>query len=256
MLAPILAQNLAALPGIRHGFFTRDGGVSQRIFASLNVGLGSHDERACVLENRARVARHLGAEPSHLATAYQVHSPTALVIDAPISGELPRVDALVTRTPGLCVAALAADCCPVLFADASAGVVAAAHAGWRGALAGVVAATVTAMEGIGADRARIVAAVGPTISQVSYEVGSEVEAAFVAADATAARFFMRPAPDARPRFDLPGYVAAHLAAAGVGTIEMACPCTYINDGAFFSYRRTTHRGEADYGRQISAIVVA
>ena len=185
-----------------------------------------------------------------------MHSPTALVIDAPISGELPRVDALVTRTPGLCVAALAADCCPVLFADASAGVVAAAHAGWRGALAGVVAATVTAMEGIGADRTRIVAAVGPTISQASYEVGPEMEASFVTADATAARFFMRPTPDARPRFDLPGYVAARLSAAGVGIIEMAAPCTYINEGAFFSYRRTTHRSEADYGRQISAIVVA
>ncbi|MEZ5844088.1 MAG: peptidoglycan editing factor PgeF [Hyphomicrobiaceae bacterium] len=256
MPSPILADNLAALTGIRHGFFTREGGVSGGIYASLNVGLGSRDDRSRVIENRARVARHLGVASGRLSTAYQVHSAEALVIDRPIEDDLPRVDALVTRTPGVVLGALTADCCPVLLADQVAGVVAAAHAGWRGALSGIVAATVAAMEGIGAERSRIVAAIGPTITQASYEVGPELEARFLESDAANARFFTRPSVDARPRFDLPGFVASRVAAESIGGIGMACSCTYVNEATFFSYRRTTHRGESDYGRQISAIVVA
>lgn len=256
MPKPILAETLSRLEGVRHGFFTRDGGVSRGIYGSLNVGLGSRDERESVVENRARVARHLGAQTDHLVTAFQVHSPTALIVEGPITGDLPRVDALITRTPGLVVGALAADCCPVLFADATAKVVAAAHAGWRGALSGVLESTVAGMEQIGAARDRIVAAVGPTISQASYEVGPEFEAEFLSADATAGRFFMRRSELGRPYFDLPGFVSARLTRSGIATVESVAACTYVNEAEFFSYRRATHRGENDYGRQISAIVVA
>ncbi len=255
-MKPETAEALASLNGIRHGFFTRKGGVSEGIYGSLNVGLGSNDSRTHVNENRVRVARHLGVASTSVTTLHQVHSPTALVIDQPFAGELPRADALVTRTPGLVIGALTADCCPVLFADPDAGIVGAAHAGWRGALSGIIAATVVAMESIGANPARIHAAVGPTISQANYEVGPELEAQFLAADATNARFFQRPTANARPHFDLPAYVASRIAAAGVSNIEMVTPCTYANDSEFYSYRRATHRGEADYGRQISAIVVS
>ena len=242
--------------GIRHGFFTKQGGVSDGIYGSLNCGLGSNDDPAKVLENRARVARHLGATDHRLVTLYQTHSATALIIDQPYPrNAVPIADAVVTRTPGLVVGVLAADCNPVLFADSQAKVVAAAHAGWRGALGGIVESTISAMESLGADRSRIRAAVGPCINQPSYEVGPEFEAEFVTASAGYAAFFHRASPSSRPHFDLPGFVMMRLGRAGVGTTERVALCTYENESKFFSFRRTTHRKEADYGRQISAIMV-
>lgn len=257
MPKPIEARCLKDLEGIRHGFFTREGGVSEGIYAGLNCGLGSADRREAVIENRARVARHLGASGEHVVTLHQIHSAAAHVVDGPIPRErLPRADAVVTVTRGLAIGALAADCAPVLFADAEARVVAAAHAGWRGAVAGVVEAAVAAMVGLGAARERIVAAVGPCIGPEAYEVGPEFEAELVARDPDSARFFSREQPRERPRFDLPGYVEHRLRASGLAAVERCAPCTYRNESLFFSYRRSRARGEPDYGRQISAIVVA
>lgn len=242
--------------GIRHGFFTKQGGVSDGIYASLNCGFGSNDDPANVLANRARVARHLGSAQPHVVTLYQTHSATALAVDKPYPRDaLPQADAVVTRTPGLVIGALAADCNPVLFADPQAKVVAAAHAGWRGALGGILESTVVAMERLGADRSRIVAAVGPCINQPSYEVGPEFEAEFLAVSADYAVWFHRPSPTSRPHFDLPGFVMMRLGRAGIGTTERVSLCTYENESKFFSFRRTTHRKEPDYGRQISAIMV-
>jgi polyphenol oxidase len=242
--------------GIRHGFFTKQGGVSDGMYASLNCGLGSNDDPAKVLENRARVARHLGSPKPHVVTLYQTHSATALVVDKPYPRDaVPKADAVVTRTPGLAIGALAADCNPVLFADPQAKVVAAAHAGWRGALGGILESTITAMESLGAHRTRICAAVGPCINQASYEVGPEFEAEFLKVSADYAAFFHRTSPDSRPRFDLPGFVMMRLGRVGVGTTERVALCTYENESKFFSFRRTTHRKEPDYGRQISAIMV-
>lgn len=251
-LAPQTAASLATLPGIAHGFFTRQGGVSGGIYASLNCGLGSSDERANVLENRRRVADHLGARA--VVTLYQTHSATALAVEAPPEGDLPKADAVVTRVPGLAVAALAADCAPVLLADPFARVVGAAHAGWRGAVGGILESAIAAMEQLGAERSRIAAAVGPCISQRAYEVGPEFEAEVLAQGGDNARFFDRPSPASRARFDLPGYVAARLSAAGLASVDCLGVCTYANE-SLFSYRRSQHRREADYGRQISAIVV-
>jgi hypothetical protein len=243
--------------GIRHGFFTRQGGVSTGIYAALNCGLGSQDERAAVVENRARVAAALAVSGAPVLTLHQVHSATALVVDGPFpAGSVPRADALVTRTQGLVVGALAADCTPVLFADPARRIVAAAHAGWRGALAGVIEATIAAMEGLGAVRCNIHAAVGPCIGPGAYEVGPEFRDTFLIADTGYGRFFSEPSGKARPHFDLPGFVAHRLKKAGVGAVEVATACTYENESEFFSYRRSTHRKEPDYGRQISAIVVS
>lgn len=256
MLSPIKAHELDALAGIRHGFFTREGGVSAGLYTSLNCGFGSNDDKGAVAENRARVARHLGAMQACITTPYQVHSPDAVIVEKSIGqGDLPRADALITGTPGLAIGVLTADCTPVLFADAQAGVVAAAHAGWRGAVSGILEATVARMEEIGARRSRIVAAVGPCIHQDSYEVGDEFEANLLALDAANERFFARASGELRPRFDLPGYVVRRLTACELGAIGIASPCTYTNESKFFSYRRATHRSEADYGRQISAILV-
>ena len=255
-LQPGQATALAELAGVAHGFFTRAGGLSDGVYGSLNCGLGSRDDRGKVMENRARVALHLGTTANRLLTAYQVHSATAIVATEPWTfATMPRADAIVTRTPGLAVGALAADCTPILFADAKARVVAAAHAGWKGALLGVLAATVAKMEEIGADRRDIVAAVGPTISQAHYEVGPEFLDAFLAADPANSRFFTVPAPGRRPHFDLPGFVQSRLQAIGLKRIEMATRCTYADESHFFSFRRTTHRQEPDYGRQISAIML-
>lgn len=253
----IRAPALAALPAIRHAFFTRDGGVSEGVYASLNVGLGSSDAPANVHENRARVARALGVSPAALALPYQVHSPDAAVVRAPwADGERPRVDAVVTDVPGLAMAVSTADCTPVLFADAEAGVVGAAHAGWRGALRGVLESTVAAMEGLGAERCRIVAAIGPTISADAYEVGPEFVARFLEEDGRSAPFFIRAERAGHSMFDLPGYVAMRLGAAAVGTVEDLALCTYHDEARFFSYRRMTHRGEADYGRLVAGIALA
>ena len=252
--ASLRAANLSALPGIVHGFFGRDGGVSSGIYASLNCGLGSNDKRARVLENRARVAKALGAQ--QVVTLYQAHTPTALVIDEPVDpNEVPKADAVVTATPGLAVATLAADCTPILLADGDAKVVAAVHAGWRGAVGGVIEAALGAMTAIGADKRRIRAAIGPCIGQPAYEVGPEFEAELLKLDPANARFFVLPAGRTRVHFDLPGYVAARLVNAGVGSVELQAPCTASSE-SYFSYRRSQQRGEADYGRQISAIVVA
>lgn len=256
---PIEAPPLATLPGIRHGFFTREGGVSEGIYASLNCGHGSSDATEAVSENRRRVAEALGVtrpSPEAVLTVHQIHSAVAVVADGPIPrAQLPKADAVATRTPGLVVAALAADCAPVLFADPQAKVVAAAHAGWRGAVGGVTDAAIAAMERLGADRKRIVAVVGPCINQPAYEVGPEFETAFVERDPSWSRYFVRPVTGGRPHFDLPGFVADRLRAAGLAEVAQCSPCTYAHDSRFFSFRRTTHRSEPDYGRHISAIVV-
>ena len=254
-LSPIEAKNLRALPSIRHGFFTRQGGTSGGIYAGLNCGLGSNDQQTLVLDNRARVAGHLGATSRSVVTLYQVHGATALRVIAPLHGQpLPKADAVVSNTPGLVIGVLTADCTPVLFADPQAGVVAAAHAGWRGAIGGVLEAAIAEMERFGARADRIVAAVGPTISQEAYEVGPDFEADVLSRDPGSAGFFAR-AGDRKPHFDLPGYVYARLHSSGLKDVELNAPCTYANESIFFSYRRSRARNEADYGRQISAIVV-
>jgi hypothetical protein len=256
MPSPFEADCLCALPGIRHGFFTRQGGVSRGVYESLNCGQGSNDDPVAVLENRARVARHLGSPARDVQTLHQVHSASAVVVERLAAREtLPKADALVTKTRGVAVGVLTADCAPVLLADPHVKVVGAAHAGWRGALAGVLEATVEAMEGLGAQRRRIAAAIGPTIGPASYEVGPEFEAQFLEADPANARFFKKSPATGRPYFDLAGYVAHRLKAMGVRFVESQAHCTYHNESLFFSFRRSQHRSEADYGRQISAIVV-
>jgi hypothetical protein len=251
------AKSLAALAGVRHAFFTREGGVSDGIYATLNAGVGSRDDQEHVAENRARMAAALGVAPDALLTPYQIHSANVVVADTPWTpATRPRADAVVTRTRGLAIGVSTADCGPVLLADPAARVIGAAHAGWRGAVAGVTDAAIAAMEELGARRQRIVAAIGPLIRQPSYEVGAELVENFRQADAANARFFQ---PSARPghfMFDLPGYIAARLARAGIGAIEDLGACTYAEAQHFFSFRRTTHRGEPDYGRHVNAIVLA
>lgn len=257
MLSPVEADNLLMLPGIRHGFFTRPGGVSTGLYAGLNCGQGSKDDPVAVIENRQRVAEHLGSSLGDIQTVYQIHGADVALVETLTGREaLPKADAVVTKTRGLAVGILTADCGPVLFADAEAKVVAAAHAGWRGALAGVLEATVDAMEGVGARRDRIVAALGPTIGAGSYEVGEDFRDAFLARDGSHAVFFNHVRGEEKPRFDLPAFVGARLASLGLKSIEVQSPCTYRNESMFFSYRRATHRSEPDYGRQISAIVVS
>jgi len=257
MVSPLQADSLLILPGIRHGFFTRQGGISRGLYKSLNCGQGSKDDPVAVVENRSLVASHLGSFHDDVQSVYQVHSADVLTVDTLEDREdLPKADALVTRTRGLAIGILTADCAPVLFADAEAKVVGAAHAGWRGALAGVLEATVAAMEALGAERTRIFAALGPTIGACSYEVGPEFVAAFEAADAGNARFFTIPKGRSTPHFDLPAFVMHRLGGIGLGHAERLAPCTYENESMFYSFRRATHRKETDYGRQISAIVVA
>jgi hypothetical protein len=251
----ITAPALSALPGLRHAFFTREGGVSGGIYASLNGGLGSDDDKARVAENRRRMAAHLGVAATHLLSVHQVHSANAVIADGPWSGDKPRADALVTRTPGVALGVSSADCGPLLFADAEARVVAAAHSGWKGAFTGIGEATLAAMETLGARRARIVAVLGPTIGREAYEVGPEFVARFAESAPDTARFF-RPSPrEGHALFDLPAYIRARLEAAGVGAFVDLALCTYSDPTRFFSYRRTTHRGEPDYGRLISAIAL-
>ncbi len=235
----------------RHGFFTRKGGASSGIFAGLNCGPGSSDQADIVAINRARVADRMEVAPGHLLTLHQVHSATALAVDAPFA-ERPQADAMVTATPGVALAVLTADCQPVLFADTTAGVIGAAHAGWRGARDGVLEATLLAMEALGATRARITAVIGPAISQAAYEVSPDFAQGFLDDDPDNARFFAT-GPNARPMFDLPAYGLHRLRAAGVGRAEWTGHCTYRDPERFYSYRRTTHLGEADYGRLISVI---
>ena len=242
--------------GIRHGFFTRDGGISGGIFASLNCGFGSGDDESKVAENRRRVAQALGQSPDRLVTSYQFHSAEAVAVERPWRrDDRPRADAMATRTPGIALGILTADCAPVLFADPDARVIGAAHAGWRGALTGVIEATVAAMEELGANRRQIRAAIGPMIRHANYEVGPDLIARFAAEDRASNRFFSPAARDGHALFDLSGYVAARLERAGVGQIEDLGLCTYADPDRFFSYRRATHRAEPDYGRHINAIAL-
>lgn len=237
------------LTPLRHGFFTRKGGASSGVFAGLNCGLGSSDLAEVVAINRARVAGAMGVPPEALISVQQTHS--AKVAVAPFN-ERPEADAVVTATPGLALTILTADCQPVLFADPQAGVIGAAHAGWRGALDGVLEATVEAMEGLGARRENSVAVIGPTISQRAYEVGPEFFDVFMTEDSEYGRFFAAGQGD-RLLFDLPAFGLHRLREAGIGQARWTRHCTYSDPDRFYSYRRATHAGEADYGRLISAI---
>ena len=235
----------------RHGFFTRKGGASSGIFAGLNCGTGSSDQAEIVAINRARVADAMGLGVEALVSVHQVHSPDVVTVTAPLA-DRPRADAMVTATPGLALAVLTADCQPVLFADAKAGVIGAAHAGWKGARDGVMEATLGAMEALGARRGAITAVIGPCISQTAYEVGQEFFDSFTDEAPEAQRFFVNGNGD-RYLFDLPSYGLWRLREAGVGHADWTRHCTYRDPARFYSYRRTTHAGEADYGRQISVI---
>lgn len=245
----IRARGLGDVP---HGFLGRRGGVSQGVVAGLNVGLGSQDDPAAIAENRRRAAAAV-LPGAPLASLYQVHSADVVRVNAAYpDAERPHADALVTERPGLLLGILTADCAPVLFADAHAGVIGAAHAGWKGALAGVTDATIAAMEKIGARRDRIAAAIGPCIARASYEVDEGFLARFAAVDPENERFFAS-GRDGRYQFDLEAYVTHRLAAAGLGRIEALGLDTYAQPDRFYSYRRATHKGEPDYGRQISLI---
>ncbi|WP_340107676.1 peptidoglycan editing factor PgeF [Pikeienuella sp. HZG-20] len=245
---PIRAREIRA----PHGFFTRAGGVSTGIYAGLNCGPGSGDAAEAVAANRARVAEALGAET--LLSLHQVHSADVVVVDRPWEGARPRADAMATRAPGLALGALTADCAPVLFEDAEAGVIGAAHAGWRGALGGVTDRTLDAMESLGAARRRIHAVVGPTISQRAYEVGPEFMDEFIADDMETARFFAGGAGD-RMQFDLPSYLLWRLRAADVASAAWTGHCTFSDPERFYSYRRSRRDGEPDYGRLVAAIAL-
>jgi polyphenol oxidase len=251
-LMPLQSTMLAQLSGIEHGFYGRVGGVSTGIYESLNAGPGSQDLAEHVVENRRRIADHLGVTPDRLMSAHQVHSADALMVDKPFSNERPQVDALVTRCPSLATTVLTADCAPILFADPAARIVAAAHAGWKGALGGIVEATLEKMCKLGAAKSRIVAAIGPCIAQVSYEVGPEFVETFLASDANNARFFI-PGENDRSLFDLKHFCAARLRTAGIGAIDVLPHDTVVLEDAYFSNRRRTLRGEPDYGRNLSAI---
>jgi YfiH family protein len=251
----VTSSRLSELPGLRHAFFTREGGVSEGIYQSLNGGLGSNDEPARVHENRRRMAQALDVAPSHFLTVYQVHSPDVVTVSEPWpTEERPHADALVTRTPGLAIGITAADCGPVLFADPKARVIGAAHAGWKGAFGGVIAATVQAMETLGGRKADIRAAIGPLIRQPSYEVGAEFVDRFTATDAANARYFIPSSKAGHAMFDLAGFIRTQLERAGIEAIDDVGIDTYA-DPRFFSYRRTTHRAEPDYGRNIHALVL-
>jgi YfiH family protein len=250
------APSLSKLKGIRHGFFTRAGGVSQGIYASLNGGVGSNDDPDKVVENLARMAAKLGVSPDRLLSLYQIHSPEVVVAEQPWSRDnRPRADAVVSATPRLAIGVSTADCGPLLFADSHASVIGAAHAGWRGAFTGVIEATVAAMEKLGADRSRIAAALGPTISQPNYEVGPEFVTRFVSADAANARFFQPAERSGHALFDLNGYIGSRIERAGIVNFEDLGLCTYAEPERFYSFRRSTHRNEPDYGRHINAITL-
>ena len=247
---------LAALPRIRHAFFTRVGGVSTGIYESLNGGQGSSDDPENIAENRRRMAKALEVPEENLATCYQIHSAEAVIATRPWRrADAPRADAVVTKIQRLAVGVSIADCGPILFADSEAGVVGAAHAGWKGALTGILEATVEKMEELGADRTRVVAVIGPLIRQSSYEVGPEFVARFHEADHANIRYFAPAERSGHALFDLPGYIGARLKKAAVGKIEDLVLDTYSEEKLFFSYRRSTHKGEQDYGRLVAAISV-
>ena len=254
MLPIMLSPLIGRAPGVRHAFFFRKGGVSTGVYDSLNVGAGSRDDPAAVAENRARAAAEFGVGPERLLTAYQIHSAETVIADGPWA-ERPQADGVVTATPGLVCGALAADCAPVLIADPEARVVAAVHAGWRGALGGVVADAVAKMISLGADPARMVAAVGPCIAPESYEVGPEFFDTFAAKAPGSERFFSAGRAADKRQFDLPAFVLSRLDEANVAYSEWVGEDTYADEDAYFSNRRAVHRGEADYGRLLSAIML-
>jgi YfiH family protein len=253
----LTADNLRDMPHIGHGFFTREGGVSGGIYASLNCGPGSNDSRDAVVENRSIALSTLaGGNDAKLVTLHQIHSADAVCVDAPWSiDNPPRADAMVTRTPGLALGILTADCAPVLLADAESGVIGAAHAGWRGALSGVIESVIVAMESLGAGRARIAAAIGPCISQKNYEVSDDFRRRFLDAEPSSVRFFVSGARPLHWQFDLEAYVRERLNRAGIENVAALSACTYGRESEFFSFRLNTHRGETDYGRQLSAIAL-
>jgi len=251
-LTPI-THPLLALPGVRHGFFTRQGGVSTGLYEGLNTGVGSNDDPAAVAENRRRVAAHLGGGPDDLAACYQIHSAVARVAEAGWRGERPEGDATVSAAPGVICAVLTADCAPILLADAGAGVVGAAHAGWKGALTGIVHSTVAAMEALGARPGRIAAVVGPCISQASYEVGADYQDRFEHHDPGSSRFFAPGAASDKRQFDLPGFVLWRLEQAGVADAAWTGDDTRKDAARFYSNRRAYLSGEPDFGRLMSAI---
>jgi purine-nucleoside/S-methyl-5'-thioadenosine phosphorylase / adenosine deaminase len=253
----VITLSALAGSGIRHGFFTRDGGVSGGIFASLNCGFGSADDAGNVCENRGRALDALGLARDRLATCYQLHGAAVAVVDDVWTLEArPRADAMVTRRPGIALGILTADCAPVLFADAAAGVIGAAHAGWRGALTGVLGAAVQAMAELGASPQRLCAGIGPCIAQASYEVGPEFPAPFLAESPANAGFFLAAPRAGHFLFDLAGYVALKLRRLGLGRIERSGGDTAAESERFFSYRRSCLRQEPDYGRELSAIALA
>ena len=252
----ITVDLLTALPGIRHAFFTREGGVSTGVFASLNCGLRTSDDPKRVADNRARAMARLGIEPDALATARQVHGAGVAVVERPWGPDLPpEADGLACRSPGIALGILTADCAPVLLADAGAGVIGAAHAGWRGALNGVVEETVATMEKLGARRPKIVAAIGPCIAQQSYEVGPEFPGSFLAMDAANTRFFRPGARDGHSLFDLAGFVADRLSASGIVLVHPSGGDTAAEADRFFSYRRARLEGEKTFGLGLSAIAL-
>lgn len=252
----LISDALAAEGGVRHAFFTRKGGVSGGIYGSLNCGFGSGDDKGNVAANRARAMASLDLEPDALVTLYQIHSPTVVHVTEPWTPDkAPQADGFVTDRPGVALGILTADCAPVLFADADAGVIGAAHAGWKGALGGVLDATFEEMLRLGATADRIVAAVGPCIAQRSYEVGAEFRAAFMEAGQGNTRFFAEGARPGKFQFDLPGYVVARLEGLGIGSVDALPNDTCAETENFFSYRRATLAGEKDYGRGLSALVM-
>ena len=253
MLAPFHTHEFLDHAHVAHGFFGRRGGVSEGLYAGLNCGPGSHDDKAAVTENRARVALALGMLPERLCTLYQVHSPNVVIVHEPFDGVGPQADALVTHVPRIVLGILTADCAPVLFVDATANVIGAAHAGWKGAVGGVVENTLIAMEKLGAKRSTISAVIGPCIAQKSYEVGAEFVARFVEEEQQ--QFFIPSQRDGYSMFDLPAYVALTARRAGLQRIAMLAMDTCSDPDHFFSYRRSTLRGEPDYGRHISAIAL-
>ncbi|HWQ86522.1 peptidoglycan editing factor PgeF [Brevundimonas sp.] len=248
-----LTHPLLDKAGVRHGFFTRRGGVSAGIHDSLNTGLGSTDAAAAVAENRRRVAAHMGGAPDDFAACYQIHSSLARVAETGWKGDRPEGDATVTAAPGVICAVLTADCAPVLLADPEAGIVGAAHAGWKGALDGIVHSTVAAMQALGAEPRRIVAVIGPCIAQASYEVGADFEDRFEHHDPGSGRFFVPGETPDKRLFDLPGFVLWRLEQAGVGEAAWTGHDTRVDETQFFSNRRAHLNGEPDFGRLMSAI---
>ncbi|MFT4096560.1 MAG: peptidoglycan editing factor PgeF [Rhodoblastus sp.] len=252
MNLPIIQSKTLAAAGVNHAFFTRAGGVSEGVYATLNGGVGSSDARENVAENRRRMAETMGVAADRFLVPFQIHSPDCLVVDGPWT-ERPRCDGLATATPGLALGVTGADCGMVLFADPKAKVVGACHSGWKGALTGVVEATIAAMEKLGAHRSNTIVALGPTIGPASYEVGPEFFARFAAQSADHARFFAPSAKDGHKMFDLPAFIGFRAEQAGAASFENLGLDTYSDEARFYSYRRTTHRKEPDYGRLVSAV---